>query len=206
MRRVRVIAYIWLRKFVRLNDTPQSIAAAASMGMFIAMLPIYGFQMIVAAAVATVARVNKFAAVVPVWISNPLTIPPLLYLQYKLGKLAVWGDEDPEIWHRMQKLGKAASEVSVFDLKNSSRQVFVAARQLGWEVLWPLIVGSIISGLVLGLVTYPLMLRAVLWYRRRREARRSQRRDRLAAYLEEKAEAEAAEEGGAPEEVPPPGP
>ncbi len=206
MRRIRVIAYIWLRKFVRLNDTPQSIAAGASIGMFIAMLPIYGFQMIVAAAVAAVARVNKVAAVVPVWITNPLTIPPILYLQYKLGKLAVWGEEDPEIWHKMQRLGKAASEASVLDLKDSSRQVFIAARELGWEVLWPLLVGAIISGLVLGLITYPLMLRAVLWYRRRREARRSRRRDRLAAYLEKKAGEKAANDDGAPEEATPPGP
>ena len=186
---------MWFRKFVRLNDSPESIAAGASIGMFVGMLPVYGFQMIIAAALSTVARVNKVASVIPVWISNPLTIPPILYLQYKLGKLAVWGEEDPEIWHKIQKLARAAGEVSILELKHTSRQVFVAARQLGWEVLWPVIVGSIISGLLLGLATYPLMRRATLWYRRKREERRVRRRARLAAYLEEKAGKEAATPG-----------
>jgi uncharacterized protein (DUF2062 family) len=207
MRRLRYILYKLLRRFVRLHDSPHSIATGASIGMFIGMIPIYGFQIITAAAVATVARVNKVAAILPVWITNPLTIAPILYLQYLLGRLLVRGKDVEGVWPKIREVGRAAGRLSFLDWKRTSYQVLVAARALGWEALWPTLIGSLISGLALGLLTYPLTLRAVFWYRRRKEARRARRRERLAAYLEAKAREEAAAENQpGPESVAPPGP
>ncbi len=207
MRRVRYILYKWLRKIVRLNDTPHSIATGFSIGMFIGMLPVYGFQMVISAAVAAVARVNKVAAIIPVWITNPLTIPPILYLQYLLGKVIVRGKDVAGVWPKIQEVGRAAGELSFFDWKRTFGEVMSAAKDLGWEVLWPTLIGCTVSGVALGLLTYPLVLRAVIWYRRRKEARRTVRRERLATYLEEKAREEATAEGKPePESVSPPGP
>jgi uncharacterized protein len=207
MRRVRYIFYKWLRKIVRLNDTPHSIATGASIGMFIGMLPVYGFQMVIAASVAAVARVNKVAAVVPVWITNPLTIPPILYLQYLLGKLIVRGEDVAGVWPRIKQVGKAAGELSFLDWKRTSHAVMLSARNLGWDVLWPTLIGCILSGVALGLLTYPAMLRTVIWYRRKKEERRARRRERLTNYLQDKAREEAVIEGKPePESVSPPGP
>ncbi|MHC4914711.1 MAG: DUF2062 domain-containing protein [Planctomycetota bacterium] len=207
MRRIRVIIYRWLRKIIRLNDSPESIATGASIGFFVGMLPVYGFQMMIAFAVAAVARINKVAAIIPAWVTNPLTIPPILFIQYHVGKLLVGGEDVAGVPEKIGRLARAAGAVSPFDLKNTSRQVFVAARELGWEILWPTLIGSIVTGTLLGLAAYPLTLRGVLWYRRRRDARRALRRERLAAYLEEKARVEAVTEGQPePETVPPPGP
>ena len=207
MRRIRVIVYRWLRKIIRLNDSPESIATGASIGFFVGMLPVYGFQMMIAFAVAAVARVNKVAAVLPAWITNPLTIPPLLFIQYQVGKLLVGGEDVAGVSEKIGRLARAAAAVSALDLKDTSRDVFAAARSLGWEVLWPTLIGSIVTGTLLGLAAYPLTLRAVIWYRRRRDARRALRRERLAAYLAERARVEAVTEGQPePESVPPPGP
>ena len=96
LRRVRFIIYKWLRKIVRLDDSPHSIATGTAIGMFVAMLPIYGFQMITGAAIAAVARVNKLAAALSAWITNPLTIPPFLYFQYHLGRLVADSRQDPD--------------------------------------------------------------------------------------------------------------
>ena len=127
MRRIRFILYKWLRKVVRLNDTPHSIATGASIGMFVSMLPLYGFQMIVAAAVAAVSRVNKIAAIIPVWITNPLTIPIILYLQYNLGKLVVAARDVPRAWDKIKGVGEAAGSIRLMDFTETTGAFFKAA-------------------------------------------------------------------------------
>lgn len=64
----------------------RSLAGGLAVGLFLAFIPI-PFQMILAAAVAIFLRVNLPIAVVAVWISNPLTMAPMLYFQYQLGSL-----------------------------------------------------------------------------------------------------------------------
>nr|VFJ97055.1 MAG: hypothetical protein BECKH772A_GA0070896_101144 [Candidatus Kentron sp. H]VFJ97658.1 MAG: hypothetical protein BECKH772B_GA0070898_101164 [Candidatus Kentron sp. H]VFK02920.1 MAG: hypothetical protein BECKH772C_GA0070978_101084 [Candidatus Kentron sp. H] len=66
----------------RLNRN--AVAQGVSVGIFIAFVPV-PFQMILAAAVAIVIGCNLPVAVVFVWISNPVTIPPIFYAAYKVG-------------------------------------------------------------------------------------------------------------------------
>jgi uncharacterized protein len=61
-----------------------SAAGGVAIGLFLAFIPIPG-QMLIAALLAIYFRVNLPLAVIFVWISNPLTIPPLFYLSYKAG-------------------------------------------------------------------------------------------------------------------------
>ena len=56
-------------------------ASGFSIGVFFGMLPI-PIQMLSAALIAYLARVNIPAAVAGTWASNPLTMPFLWYLQY----------------------------------------------------------------------------------------------------------------------------
>lgn len=61
-----------------------SVAGGFAVGLFIAFLPI-PFQMAAAAAAAIGVRVNLPISVALVWLSNPLTMPPILFFAYKLG-------------------------------------------------------------------------------------------------------------------------
>ncbi len=54
------------------------------MGVFCAFVPV-PFQMVIAAMLAIWLRLNILIAVPMVWISNPLTIPPLFYFCYLVG-------------------------------------------------------------------------------------------------------------------------
>lgn len=62
----------------------RSVAGGTAIGLFIAFIPI-PFQMGLAATAAIFFRVNLPLSVVLVWVSNPITMPPMFYATYKLG-------------------------------------------------------------------------------------------------------------------------
>jgi uncharacterized protein (DUF2062 family) len=82
---------------------------------------------------------NLPLAMVIIWMSNPLTIPPMFYLTYKLGSYI---------------LGTTLGDFSV----TLSWEWF---SQLGSEILLPLFVGSILAGTVLASIGYFFVL--FLW-------------------------------------------
>lgn len=71
-----------------------SVAGAVSIGLFIAFIPV-PFQMLLAAAVAMALGRNLPIAVSTVWVTNPLTMPPLFFATYKLGTWIL--DEPPRV-------------------------------------------------------------------------------------------------------------
>ncbi len=62
-----------------------SVSKAFSIGLFVAFLPILG-QMPSAALLSLIFRANMPIAVALVWISNPLTMPPIFYACYEFGR------------------------------------------------------------------------------------------------------------------------
>lgn len=63
-----------------------SAAGGVAIGLFLAFMPVPG-QTILAALLAIYFRVNLPLAVVFVFVSNPLTIPPLFYFAYRSGAM-----------------------------------------------------------------------------------------------------------------------
>lgn len=106
----------WISVFGRLLLDPnlwhlnrRSVSGAVAAGLFVMFLPPLG-QSLVAAALAILFRVNLPLAVAVSWVSNPFTLPPLLYLAYSVGSwvlgieparfsLDFWLD-----WHNWQAL------------------------------------------------------------------------------------------------------
>lgn len=103
----------------------QSVSAAFAVGLFVAWLPI-PMQMVVAAGLAALVRCNLPISVVLVWISNPLTLAPMLLFAYQIG---AWFLGELPILHE-------------FELSWD----WVAARL---ERIWaPLLLGSVVCGAV----------------------------------------------------------
>ncbi|AWL11637.1 hypothetical protein HMF8227_01156 [Saliniradius amylolyticus] len=69
----------------------RSAAGAFGIGLFFAFWPV-PFQMWLAAALAIPCRVNLPLSVATVWITNPLTMPPMFYGAYLVGVFAL-GEE-----------------------------------------------------------------------------------------------------------------
>ena len=61
-----------------------SISGAVAVGLFCAFIPL-PFQMVIAAGLAILCQVHIPMAVVLVWITNPVTIPPMFFSAYLVG-------------------------------------------------------------------------------------------------------------------------
>ena len=64
----------------------KSLSGAAAIGIFCAFVPV-PFQMLLAAIGAIIFRCNILMAVPCVWISNPVTMPPMFFFCYWVGTL-----------------------------------------------------------------------------------------------------------------------
>jgi uncharacterized protein (DUF2062 family) len=135
----------------------RSAAGAAFIGLFVTFLPV-PMHMLIAAAIAVVARCNLPLAVALVWINNPLTMGPVYFFAYKLGS-----------WLLGTEL--TVSEVHI---------------DLDWlgerfdEIWWPLLLGGLVCGWVAGLTAYAVVrvgwrIRVVRHWRERRRERAARR-------------------------------
>ena len=129
----------------------RSVSAAFAVGLFLA----FPSQMLRAALAAIVVRCNLPLAVALVWITNPLTIPPMFFFTYKIG---TWILGIPP-------------QVSSIEL---SLDWLVAQAGRVWK---PLLTGSVLCGAVAGTIGY--FASGWLWRRQviqRWERRRALRR------------------------------
>jgi uncharacterized protein (DUF2062 family) len=131
----------------------RSVSGAFCCGLFWAFIPI-PLQMLASAASAIVFRVNLPIAVALVWLTNPLTMPPVFYFNYVVGA---------------KLLGEP---ITVTDFDASVAWLESVIAQI-WE---PLLLGSLVSGTLAGLIGYAGMRGFWRWhvlrqYRRRQASR-----------------------------------
>ncbi|MDF1582678.1 MAG: DUF2062 domain-containing protein [Methyloprofundus sp.] len=72
----------------------RSVSAAFAIGLLVAWIPTPG-QMAIAALIALYFRANLPISVALVWITNPLTMPPMFYFAYLVG-LGLLGQPPPD--------------------------------------------------------------------------------------------------------------
>ncbi|MEJ2060826.1 MAG: DUF2062 domain-containing protein [Gammaproteobacteria bacterium] len=73
-----------------------SVSGAFAVGLFMAFVPV-PFQMVGAAALAILFRVNLPISVLLVWLTNPVTMGPVFFFAYKLGRWIL--DAPPLAFH-----------------------------------------------------------------------------------------------------------
>jgi uncharacterized protein len=117
-----------------------SVSVAMFAGIFTAFLPIPG-QTLVAALLALLLRANLPLCIALIWITNPLTMGPIFYLTFELGR---WILGSPPMAFHFQPTWEW------FEIQ-------------GEHLLAPLFTGSVITGVVLGTIGYVVMNQLWRW-------------------------------------------
>jgi glycosyltransferase involved in cell wall biosynthesis len=117
---------------------PDSIKAlSVAFGIFMGIIPIWGFQLVVAIFLAILFRLNKLLVIIAANISIPPMIPIIIFTSYKAG--AYW-------------MGADASEIS-FHSKISLETIQKNLQQY----IYGSITLAIVAGIVAGLLTFVLL-------------------------------------------------
>jgi uncharacterized protein (DUF2062 family) len=120
------------------NDSAAKVALSVAFGVFMGIVPIWGFQLIVAIFLAVVFRLNKAIVIISANISIPPMIPLIIFLSYKMG--ALW-------------MGKDAVQL-VFD-----RSIQLETIRLNVvQYIYGSLSLSILAAIIFGLATYFLLV------------------------------------------------
>jgi uncharacterized protein (DUF2062 family) len=150
----RKLKAFFIYRVLHIDDTPHRIALGVAIGMFVTWTPTVGFQMLLVLALSWLLGANKLVGVPFVWISNPATFVPIFLPNYYLGRWVLGSNTEAPDFVKAMTISRSWLETV---------QNWWAAT---WQVFWPLWVGSIIIGLVLGIVSYGLIYYAVVEYRK----------------------------------------
>jgi len=136
-----------LRQLVSISDSDHSKALGAAIGVFIAMTPTVGIQTVSVIVVAAVTfpffHFNRFAAFVAIYLSNPITIVPIYWMNYKVGTWFVGGSLN------RTELARVLEYDSLAEWWQTILNLFI-------KIGPALIIGSLVVATVCGIATYPL--------------------------------------------------
>jgi len=176
-RRPRRLARIWIslrrgyRRILKQKGTPESVALGLAIGVFVAFTPTVGLQMILAALAATLLGASRTAAVIPVWITNPFTIPPVFAFTYAIGKGILGGPPVSEVTNSLSGAVQSMERFSWYEI----HELFTTFFRIGTEAFLDMLLGGAIVGAVCAGITYPITVRTI----RRFRALRARIRSRL---------------------------
>ncbi len=124
-------------RLARLRSEPDAIGRGMALGLFVGLTPTFGVQMLLALLFAFLLRQNKIAAVIGVWITNPVTAPFIYGLEYQVGRLFLGLSYHPvQLSHEL-------------------------SWSMGMQIGGPLLLGSLILGVPIALIGYALTVRFV---------------------------------------------
>lgn len=138
--------------------------------MFISFTPTIGLQILIALPLATLLNLNRPATVVPIMLTNVLTVLGVFTFNYWVGSFLWPGPDVGEVYRRLLM---TTSNLFTLDCWQILEQMKLFT-ELGREIFIPLVVGSVLVGIVAGFLSYFLMLRILAWITLRREKKERQ--------------------------------
>ena len=158
----RSLRYV-VHRLLRLRADPHTLALGCAIGVFAAVTPLIGLQMLLAGALALLLRASLAAAMLGTFFGNPVTWPVIWSGTYALG-CALLGI--PGAFSQID----FGAEFARFSqtMWQLSPEVFDAALSMVWPFVEPMLVGSIPIGLICAFVFYRLTKRAAVAHQMRR--------------------------------------
>ncbi len=120
------------------NESPVKVSSALGLGVFMGIVPIWGFQMIVAASLAHLLKLNKILVLVASNISIPPVIPFIIYFSYKTGGL-------------LMGTGETLTSENIIMLKNQilTGSFYQTVSELGYSIV-QYVAGSLALAVIAG--------------------------------------------------------
>ena len=145
----RTSRYYYLR-FIRLQDSPSSLAIGSALGAAIAVTPTLPLHTLCIIGLTLLLRVNTLAALMAgTIISNPLTFAGQYYLSWKIGSILLPGRLDWEQLHGVLVLVRQSSFLEGITIMG----------QLGFDAMLVLQTGGLVLAIPLGIITYLITIR-----------------------------------------------
>jgi glycosyltransferase involved in cell wall biosynthesis len=123
------------------NENPLKVSTALGFGVFMGIVPIWGFQMLAAAFLAHFLRLNKVLVLVAANISIPPVIPFIIYFSYKTGGLFM---------HNTQEF--TTETLTYLKTQIMTGNFYETLNEFGYSI-FQYVMGSLVFGLMLGSVT-----------------------------------------------------
>jgi uncharacterized protein (DUF2062 family) len=139
-----------IRSLFKLNDSPNEIALAFALGVFIAFTPTIGLHTISCLVFAWLFRMNKLAVFTAAFLNNPWTMVPIYGFCLWFGiQITGFSIDTPHIAWETLTLSNA------YDILR--------------PYLWPFVAGTVVVGAISALFSYFFIYWAVVRYRRAKD-------------------------------------
>jgi uncharacterized protein (DUF2062 family) len=134
-------------RFLKIRGNPREIALGFALGIFVGMTPFMGLHTAIAVPLAALLKWNKFSAALAVWVSNPLTAPVVYGVTYFVGAKVLFIQNG-------YKLPTAFNlDALVYTLRSAP------------EIIGILLVGGVVVGLPLAVISYYFAIKTIVEYR-----------------------------------------
>lgn len=127
---------IILDEVLKTKDSNATIAKSIGFGVFMGIFPVWGFQMLIAVALAIPLKLNKAITLIAANISIPPMIPFILYFSFLTGALLMGGSAIPEL----------STNLSLEDIKDDLVQYYLGA-----------VIFSVFAGLLAGFTSWLIL-------------------------------------------------
>ena len=173
-----------LRRLGKATGTSHQIALGVAIGFFVGWLPIVGIQMVVAVVVCQIFKANKVVPILPIWLTNPVTIIPVYSFNYWVGWKLVGGPPLSDLVVVLKKmLAVPAPDPDIGRMEAwwaGIKHGLGELLSMGWDMQLPLWLGCIIVGTALAVPSYYLTRRFVDSFRdavhKKKQVRQERRR------------------------------
>jgi uncharacterized protein len=146
----------FVKKLLALEDTPERIARAFALGVFLAFSPLIGLHIFLGIVLALFCGLNRFALLLGLFINNPWTLIPIYAAGTYLGGLIIGFPQMPAL--------------PSFELRSFLSGDFWGQLAAHWRILKPMVLGSFVLSIVLSAFSY---IAALTLIRQRRANRQS---------------------------------
>jgi uncharacterized protein (DUF2062 family) len=150
-----------VKKLLHIDDTPERTALAYSIGIFLGFSPFLGFHTLMGLVIAFLFGLNRVAILLGVWTNTPWWIVPYYMMATWVGMWVTgfWID-----WATLKRIFQFGMDQEFMSLDFWSR---ITSQ---WGLLLSFGIGSLILCTLLSLVSYPLSLKWIRFYRLRKRA------------------------------------